>query len=153
MDMKLLMEVVATVDEGFDVMQKYANKPRLFNGMMLYPVETQTLEIIGRIPGITATKIAKELNKTLSASSQILKKLEQKELITRIKNPNNNREYNLFLTDTSESIIKLHEKLDQTIYQRYLDDLQELSDAEIQTYLKVQKALNQEFFKDLQESF
>ncbi|WP_294577789.1 MarR family transcriptional regulator [uncultured Thomasclavelia sp.] len=153
MDMKLLMEVVATVDEGFDIMQEYANKPRLFNGMMLYPVETQTLEIIGRIPGITATKIAKELNKTLSASSQILKKLEQKELITRIKNPNNNREYNLFLTDTSESIIKLHEKLDQTIYQRYLDDLQELSDAEIQTYLKVQKALNQEFFKDLQESF
>ena len=57
------------------------------------------------------------------------------------------------MTDTSESIIKLHEKLDQTIYQRYLDDLQELSDAEIQTYLKVQKALNQEFFKDLQESF
>lgn len=153
MDMKLLMEVVATVDEGFDIMQEYANKPRLFNEMMLYPVETQTLEIIGRIPGITATKIAKELNKTLSASSQILKKLEQKELITRIKNPNNNREYNLFLTDTSESIIKLHEKLDQTIYQRYLDDLQELSDAEIQTYLKVQKALNQEFFKDLQESF
>ncbi|WP_308698699.1 MarR family transcriptional regulator [uncultured Thomasclavelia sp.] len=153
MDRKLLEQLITVVDEGFDIMQEYANKPRQFNGIMLYPVETQTLEIIGQNPGITASKIAKELKKTLSASSQILKKLEQKELVSRIKNPHNNREYNLYLTDVSKSIIDLHSELDEMIYSRYQEDLKDLSNEEILNFIKVQKVLNKEFLRDLEESF
>lgn len=153
MNRDLLEKLIDVVDQGYDIMQEYANKPRQFNGIMLYPVETQTLEIIAENPGITASKIAKELKKTLSASSQILKKLEQKELITRKKNPDNNREYNLFLTKISQDVIKLHGELDEMIYSRYLENLIDLKDEEIESFIKVQKALNLEFLKDLNETF
>lgn len=153
MNRDLLEKLIDVVDQGYDIMQEYANKPRQFNSIMLYPVETQTLEIIAENPGITASKIAKELKKTLSASSQILKKLEQKELITRKKNPDNNREYNLFLTKISQDVIKLHSELDEMIYSRYLENLIALKDEEIESFIKVQKALNLEFLKDLNETF
>ena len=153
MNRDLLEKLIDVVDQGYDIMQEYANKPRQFNGIMLYPVETQTLEIIAENPGITASKIAKELKKTLSASSQILKKLEQKELITRKKNPDNNREYNLFLTKISQDVIILHGELDEMIYSRYLENLIDLKDEEIESFIKVQKALNLEFLKDLNETF
>ncbi|WP_455682572.1 MarR family transcriptional regulator [Thomasclavelia sp.] len=153
MDKKLFKQVIETIDEGYDLMQEYANKPHQYHNLMLYPVETHTLQMIGNNPGITASLISKMLNKTPSACSQILRKLEKKELILKAKNPENNREYKLYLTDISKVIYDLHEQRDDKILSRYYQNLTVLTNEEIQTYLKVQKALNKEFKQDLEESF
>lgn len=152
MDKKLFNEMIAVIDEGYDLIQEYDSRTRQFNEVMLYPVETHTLAIIGNNPGINASMIAKELKKTLSASSQILKKLEQKDLVSRIKNPDNNREYNLYLTNTSKVIFELHKQFDNKIMDRYFNDLSNFSDEEIKAYIKVQKALNKEYDQDVKES-
>lgn len=153
MDKKLFNQMIETIDEGYDLMLEYANKAHQYHNMMLYPVETHTLQMIGNHPGITASFISKKLNKTPSACSQILRKLEKKELIIKVKNPDNNREYNLYLTDLSKVIYAQHEQLDDNILSRYYQNLSTLTNEEIQIYLKVQKALNKEFKQDLEESF
>ena len=96
--------------------------------------------------------IAKELKKTLSASSQILKKLEQKGLISRTKNPHNNREYNLYLTVGGRQIFDLHGQFDKKIMKRYFKNLISFSNEEIDIYIKVQRALNKEYAQDNEES-
>lgn len=152
MDKGLFNEMIKVIDEGYDLIQEYDSKTRQFNDVMLYPVETHTIDIIGNNPGINASMIASELKKTLSASSQILKKLEQKGLVSRIKNPDNNREYNLYLTDTSKKIFELHEQFDNRIMNRYISNFTNFTDEEIKAYIKVQKALNKEYLKDVKES-
>ena len=111
--------MIKVIDERYDLIQEYDSKPRQFGKVMLYPVETHTLAIIGNHPGINASMIAKELKKTLSASSQILKKLEQKELISRTKNLHNNSEYNLYLTVGGSQILNFNGHFDKkflTVY-------------------------------------
>ena len=115
MDQERFDNMIKVIDESYDLIQEYDSKPRQFGKVMLYPVETHTLAIIGNHPGINASMIAKELKKTLSASSQILKKLEQKGLISRTKNPHNNREYNLYLTVGGRQIFDLHGQFDKKI--------------------------------------
>lgn len=152
MKKKLFDQMIETIDESYDLMQAYASIPHQYNDLMLYPVETHTIQMIGNHPGITASLIAKKLNKSPSACSQILRKLEKKELIVKIKNPDNKREYNLYLTDSCKIIYELHEQLDKRILSRYYQNLNYLTNEEIEIYLKVQKALNDEFNLDLHES-
>lgn len=153
MNKKLFNQMIAAIDESYDLMQEYASIPHQYHNIMLYPVETHTIQIIVNNPGITASLIAKRLNKTLSACSQILGKLEKKKLIFKIKNPNNKREFNLYLTESCKIIYDLHEQLDDRILSRYYQNLDYLTDQEIEIYLKVQRALNNEFNQDLKESF
>lgn len=152
MNKELFTQMITTIDESYDLMLEYANKPHQYNNLMLYPVETHTIQMIGNYPGITASLIAQKLNKTLSACSQILRKLEHKELIIKVKNPTNNREYKLYLTDSCKTIYNLHEQLDAQILLRYYQNLNHLTNEEVEIYLKVQKLLNKEFKQDLEES-
>ena len=151
-DQERFDNMIKVIDESYDLIQEYDSKPRQFGKVMLYPVETHTLAIIRNHPGINASMIAKELKKTLSASSQILKKLEQKGLISRTKNPHNNREYNLYLTVGGRQIFDLHGQFDKKIMKRYFKNLISFSNEEIDIYIKVQRALNKEYAQDNEES-
>ena len=139
MDQERFDNMIKVIDESYDLIQEYDSKPRQFGKVMLYPVETHTLAIIGNHPGI-------------NASSQILKKLEQKGLISRTKNPHHNREYNLYLTVGGRQIFDLHGQFDKKIMKRYFKNLISFSNEEIDIYIKVQRALNKEYAQDNEES-
>lgn len=69
--------------------------------------------MIGSTPGITGSELAARMNKTSSASSKIIRKLKKKGLAFQRRNHDNNREYNLFLTEHGWKIYQTHAAVDE----------------------------------------
>lgn len=152
MNKELFNEMIEVIDQGYDLIEEYDNHSHQFDGILLYPVETHIIKIIGNHNGITTSEIANTLKRTVSACSQILKKLEKKELIVKEKNPNNNRKYHLYLTEKGKIIFLQHNQMEKDILKRYYQNMKILSDEEMKIYIKIQKLLNQEYMQDIEES-
>nr|WP_231116951.1 MarR family transcriptional regulator [Paenibacillus polymyxa] len=75
-------------------------------------VEVHTLTMIEENPGITAAKLSLEWNRTKGATSQILKKLEQRGFILRKKENGNAKNLNLYATEKGEALSKAHKLYD-----------------------------------------
>lgn len=75
-------------------------------------VEVHTLTVIEENPGITATEVALEWNRTKGAVSQIIAKLEKRGLIIRKKEDNNAKNVHLYVTDRGELLSKAHKTYD-----------------------------------------
>ena len=73
MDQERFDNMIKVIDESYDLIQEYDSKPRQFGKVMLYPVETHTLAIIGNHPGINASMIAKELKKNIKCQQSNFK--------------------------------------------------------------------------------
>ena len=64
----------------------------------------------------------------------------------------NNREYNLYLTDEGKVIYKKHEDFENACYERTYHMLDEISEEEMRTYIRIQNQLNRAFKLDVEES-
>lgn len=144
-------ELIQSFDEGCDLCAKYDQMPHQYGNEVLYQSEMHFLQAVGNTPNITITVIAQQLGKTKSACSQMVRKLMQKDLITQERNQNNNREYYLNLTQKGIAIYYAHEEFDQKCMQRTYESLKGFSDEELQTYISIQKCLNEVFSKDVTE--
>ena len=87
---KLLDELLNQIDRAYDLMEEYDSISRKYGEVILYQVEAHLIKYIGEHPGTTVSDIAQDLNKTSSAASQMVKKLQTKGLIEQIKNEKNN---------------------------------------------------------------
>ena len=87
---KLLDELLNQIDRAYDLMEEYDSMSRKYGEVILYQVEAHLIKYIGEHPGTTVSDIAQDLNKTSSAASQMVKKLQTKGLIEQIKNEKNN---------------------------------------------------------------
>jgi DNA-binding MarR family transcriptional regulator/predicted N-acetyltransferase YhbS len=146
---KVLYEMM---EQGSQYIHKYNALPRSYaGGSTLYPVETHTLQRIGRAKGITVWKLAEEMNKTPSAVSQITSKLRRAGFIHAEKNEKNNRETFLSLSKTGRAIYDEHEKLDDAMMAKFAELLQHLSVKDIQTCVAVQRTLNGQFYKNIHQ--
>ena len=91
-------------------------------GHLLYASEINTLEIIGKSPGINVTELAKRKGVTKGAVSQIVTKLAKKQLITKFKDPENEKVVLLRLDKKGkiafENHKKFHEKYDSAIIKK-----------------------------------
>jgi len=96
------------------IFNKYAEnqkRPREYGlDEPLYPSEIHTLMLIGNKPGSGVTDLAKRAGITKGAVSQMIKRLENKELITRSPNPDNKRKVILNLTNKGKVAYYSHEK-------------------------------------------
>lgn len=72
-----------------------------------------TLKQIADHPGISATEIARDYGKTKGAVSQIIKKLEEKELICRKKDFLNDNKWQLYITEKGKCLDEAHQHYDQ----------------------------------------
>ena len=88
---KLLDELLNQIDRAYDLMEEYDSISRKYGEVILYQVEAHLIKYIGEHPGTTVSDIAQDLNKTSSAASQMVKKLQTKGLIEQIKNEKNRR--------------------------------------------------------------
>ena len=86
---KLLDELLNQIDRAYDLMEEYDSMSRKYGEVILYQVEAHLIKYIGEHPGTTVSDIAQDLNKTSSAASQMVKKLQTKGLIEQIKNEKN----------------------------------------------------------------
>ncbi|MBM6724793.1 MarR family winged helix-turn-helix transcriptional regulator [Pseudoflavonifractor phocaeensis] len=150
--MELFRNVIAAFDEGFDLAEKYDSMVHRYGEETLYQSEMHLLQAVGRTPGITMTEIALSASKTKSACSQMVHKLQKRGLLTQVRNSQNNREYKLYLTDRGREIYCTHEKFDEACLNRSYVYLSGFQEQELQTYIAVQKRLNEAFKADIEQN-
>lgn len=149
---QLFCELIDVFDRGCDLTEEYDMLLHDYNGVILFQAESQMIKVIGDNPGITASEISKMFHKTSSASSQLIRKLKKKEWVTQVRNPENNREYNLYLTEEGTRIYKNHQQFENTCYRRTYHALDEFKEEELEVYIRIQKKINETFQLDVEES-
>lgn len=145
-------ELIAEFDTGYELCVRYDMMPHQYGDEILYQSEMHFLQAVGDEPNVTITALARRLDKTTSACSQMVRKLKEKKLITQERNQDNNREYYLQLTQKGREIYYAHEEFDRRCLQRTYQQLEEFTEQELQTYISVQKRLNEAFTRDVEEN-
>ena len=102
------------------------------NDISIYPIEMQVLNLIFKNSGISITGIAEKLYITKSAVSQIVKKLYRKELLTKIRDINNERQVVLKMTENGTDILNNYFKNNDEL-DLFLKNISTLSSPEIET--------------------
>lgn len=97
-------------------------------------------------PGITAVKIAEDTCRTKSAVSQMISKLEAKELIYREKDPNNGKQQLLYVTPKGKQLSLCHKAYDETAAP--VREIVELFGPEaVDTYIRVVEYIVQHYIR------
>ena len=108
--------------DGFDLIDKadlvlkfallykdYLNRPQTYEGFTkLNMLEMHVLTSIFRSPGITASDLAQNWNRTLSLISQITSKLKKAGLIYTTKSSKGKGFYNIYVTEEGKHLSHLH---------------------------------------------
>lgn len=81
-------------------------------GEIYTAVEVHTLKYIVDNEGITVTQLARDSGRTKGAVSQILKKLESKELVFRMADPENDKRSFLYPTEKGRLLDEAHRNYD-----------------------------------------
>jgi DNA-binding MarR family transcriptional regulator len=95
-------------------------------GDLLHPSEIHTLQAVGDSEGINITGLAERLGITKSGVSQMVRKLEAKGLVERMKKPGNDKEILLGMTEKGKTAYHEHE--------RYHRGIQEIFNKELDNY-------------------
>lgn len=149
---ELYNQIMDGLDVSYHLMEIYDEMQHKYGDSILYQVESHTIEMIGSNPGITGSELAARMNKTSSASSQIIRKLKKKGLAFQRRNHDNNREYNLFLTEHGWKIYQAHAAVDEECGRRKKERLSEFGEEELSTYLRIQNVINEEFEVDVKQA-
>jgi len=147
----LFQDMLAEIDEAYALMHEYDSQLHDYNGVILYQAESQLIKLIGNFPGISAVECASKQKKTMSACSQLIKKLRNKGWIRQERNELNNRVYNLYLTDEGKEIYKNHKKFEEKCHRRTYKLLEHCSEDEFKTFIKVQNLINKGFHQDVED--
>lgn len=147
----LYLKIINKIDEANSLINEYDSQLHNYNGVELYQAESQMIKLIGDSPGISAYRCSKILNKTSSASSQIIKKLKNKGWVIQKLNQDNNRKYNLYLTEEGKVIYENHRNFEQRCYQRSYDLLKDFNDEDFRKFIEIQKVINNGFVLDIED--
>jgi DNA-binding MarR family transcriptional regulator len=85
--------------------------------------QAQVLFYVAQHPGCHMGQVAKTFNVTLSAITQIVDRLVQKQLLTRVSNPTDRRVYILELTTEGKALVQELEKLQVEVLEPVLQRL------------------------------
>jgi DNA-binding MarR family transcriptional regulator len=85
-------------------------------GTVLHRAEIQTLQAIGRRPGMNLIQLAEMMGVTKGASSQMTSKLVRKGLVRKAASAQSGREIILHLTETGWRAFHEHEKLHESMF-------------------------------------
>lgn len=152
MNTQLLRQIWQAQDAAYDLMSEYDSLPHYYGSVALYQAEAYIVNLIGQHPGITVTRLAEILNKTTSACSQIVRKLRAKGFVEQIRNPGNNRLYNLELTQEGTKVFQARIRFNQECQKKTFDLLEGFTDEELLIHLKVQQKLNEAYQDDVKRT-
>lgn len=148
---EVLRQLWEAQNEAYNLMCEYDALPHRYGEDLLYQTEGQIVDLIAEQPGITATDLAGILNKTVSACSQMVRKLRAKGWVKQIRNEANNRLYNLWLTEEGEKVYQAHSHFEKECQIRTFHLLDTFSDEELAIHLAVQKQLNAAYQEDVRQ--
>jgi DNA-binding MarR family transcriptional regulator len=99
-----------------ELINKTEKVKRNFNGIELYPSEIHTLTFIQDNNESNMTTIALKLGVTKGAIFKIIQKLEKKELLSRYKKPDNNKNTYFELTEKGLLAYQGHDKFHKEFF-------------------------------------
>lgn len=152
MSTQLLQQIWEAQDTAYDLMSEYDSLPHHYGNVVLYQAEAYIVNLVGQHPGITVTQLAEILNKTTSACSQIVRKLRAKGFVEQFRNPDNNRRYNLELTQAGTEVFQAHISFNQECQMKTFELLKDFTDEELMVHLRVQRKLNEAYQDDVKRS-
>ncbi|GIP32132.1 MarR family winged helix-turn-helix transcriptional regulator [Paenibacillus sp. J2TS4] len=99
-------------------LQRLEREPRRFGEAgVLTPSEIHMIDAIGCDSGMLMSELAGRLGVTKGAVTQLVAKLESKELVQRGSHPNDSRAVVISLTATGKSAYRAHEAVHHEFYQ------------------------------------
>lgn len=149
---ELLQAVWNEQDIAYDLMCEYDALPHHYGDNILYQAEGHIIDLIALHPGITITDLAGILKKTTSACSQLVRKMRNKGWIEQSRNENNNRQFNLKLTESGQKVYEDHAAFSKNCQDITFQLLDSFSNEDLKRHLAVQKALNEAYRGDVQRS-
>jgi DNA-binding MarR family transcriptional regulator len=142
---EIFYEMIETIYEMSRKLSVYESVPRKYGTEdELYVVEAHTIDLIGTHTITTISELSKLTKKTKGAISQMVDKLIKKDLVIKYKNPNDNRQVMIELTDKGKKIYEFHRKLDKQTYSQYLERLTQYSTEDFLNYIKISNYLIKE---------
>lgn len=100
-------------------------------------IEAHTVTMVNDHPGITISQLAAHYNRTTSAVSQLVTKLEKKGLLTR-KMVSNLKNIHLYTTSAGDSLSQTHKYYDSYEVNNTLDTLlEQCTPEEVESFFKV----------------
>jgi DNA-binding MarR family transcriptional regulator len=112
---------------------------------VLYASEIQAIETLGYHPGLNVTEFAEKHGVTKGAVSQLIKKLAHKGLVTRYKDPLNQKEVLLKLTTKGEIAFHQHTLFHLQFAQEFFDAFETMPAEHIQAIIKFLATLDELF--------
>lgn len=102
------------------VIMDHMKQPRCYGSNdLLNMVEMHTLSMIAAEPGICVSDIAKKWNRTLSAASRNINRLQKKGYIQKNKEDGNNKTVHLYVTETGQQLVDFHQDYDIEVTQDF----------------------------------
>ena len=145
-------QLMQEIFHSSDLLNTYDSLPHPYGNYILYPKEALIISTIGDNPGITAKELSQKFNTSESACSQIVKKLLNKEWISRIADENNKRIYHLYLTDTGLDIYDQHKKWDHRCFMLNYNHLENYSTEDFEFFFKLLQDINYSLENGVEES-
>ena len=108
-EFELIHDLLMKVINKFNEKEKIPFE--LPDGTLVYKAEMHTIVAIGNEPGINVTELAAKLSITKGAISQMTKKLLKKKFVYKLKDKNNDKEINLYLTESGKILFAVHNDL------------------------------------------
>lgn len=140
---EIFHDLMETIYELSRKIHSYESIPRKYGTEdELYMVEAHTINLIGDHSQTTTSELANLTHKTKGAISQMIDKLIKKDLVTKFKNPNDNREIIIELTKKGEKVYEFHKELDKKEYSFLLDNLTEFSTKDFIKFKEISSTLS-----------
>ncbi len=140
-DFLLLMEALHEYSQQVENLNRL---PRAFaDGEIFHMAELHLLKSIIKFKLATVTDIARHQNKTTSAVSQLVKKLLDKGLLQKSKDPDNNKNIILSITEKGKRINKLHDAFDRDSYLSVMSAVDGCPDEGIRAMTDTARALTE----------
>lgn len=98
-------------------------------------LEAHTITWIEKNPGTTVSEIAKKFNRTMSSISQLITRLEKKELVSKTLQPGESKKIKrLHVTRKGRELSHQHIRYDEKQTEKFIHSLKpHFSDAELNT--------------------
>lgn len=148
----ILKEIWNAQDEAYELMTEYDELPHHYGETILYQAEGEIIDLIAIHPGVTITDLGNILKKTASACSQIVRKLREKGFVEQARNRDNNRQYNLTLTEAGMKIYRDHQAFTQNCQKIEFEMLSGFTQEELEAHLRVQRKINEAYAGDVKRS-
>jgi DNA-binding MarR family transcriptional regulator len=136
----VITDIAQYVTKIKNKLNKLDKKPIDFGtGEKLYASELHTIEAIGEKYGDTVTELCNLFGTTKGAVSQIISKLEKKQLISKERNRDYAKEINISLTEKGWVVFKSHKELHNKMDVTFLNFMRTVPEDQLNAFLSILK--------------